>query len=130
MVVLLTLICWIAIYRLDRVIQPLNNWGLVDFSLNLHTKLTLFDRFKVQQVSKISIPVIQEDCNSTLLAQKQTSQLPSVTIRVDAHVATGRYRLDKKVILYQFTGTREGNRLTMITSSTKLNDFILIALKL
>ena len=86
----------------------------MDFSLNLHTKLTLLDRFKVQQVSKISIPVIQEDCNSTLLAQKQTLQLPSVTIRVDAHVATGRYKLDKKEILYPFTGTREGNSVTVI----------------
>ena len=102
----------------------------MDFSLNLHTKLTLLDRFKVQQVSKISIPVIQEDCNSTLLAQKQTSQLPSVTIRVDARVATGRYKLDKKEILYQFTGTREGNRFMMITSSTKLMGFILVAVKL
>jgi len=26
---LLTLICWIAIYPVDSVIQPLNNWGQV-----------------------------------------------------------------------------------------------------
>ena len=28
--VLLTLIRWKAIYLLDSIIQPLNNWGLVD----------------------------------------------------------------------------------------------------
>lgn len=54
------------------------------------------DRYKVQQVSKISIPVIQVACSSTLLAQKLTSQLPSAMIRLDAHAATGRYKLEEK----------------------------------
>jgi len=95
--------------------------------------VTLFDRFKVQQVSKIYIPVIQEDCNSTLLAQKQTSRLPSVTIRVDAHVATGRYKLcrqERDNCIRSKGHDREGNRLMIITSSTKLMGFILVAVKL
>lgn len=54
------------------------------------------DRYKVQQVSKISIPVIQVACSSTLLAQKLTSQLPSAMIRLDAHAVTGRYKLKEK----------------------------------
>lgn len=48
------------------------------------------DRYKVQQVSKISIPVFQAACSSTFLAQKLTSQPPSVMIRLDARVVTGR----------------------------------------
>lgn len=54
----------------------------------------------MRQVSKISIPVIQVACSSTLLAQKLTSQLPSAVIRVDAHVVTGRYKLEEKEIFH------------------------------
>ena len=35
--VLSTLICWIAIYPVDSIIQPLNNWGLEIRTSNLDT---------------------------------------------------------------------------------------------